>query len=117
PDVTYTTPRRWSVRTGRLAPTNEAEPLFHHRPSEDIMSLIATAPAGKYIDSARLSEPGYQAFLLLRTVFTIAPIVFGIDKFFNVLAEWPVFLAPWMDSILPGTAQQGMYIVGVVEIV
>lgn len=81
------------------------------------MSLIATAPAGKYIDRARLSEPGYQAFLLLRTVFTIAPIVFGIDKFFNILAEWPVFLAPWMDSILPGTAQQGMYIVGVVEIV
>ena len=61
-------------------------------------------------------EPAYQAFLLLRTVFTVAPIVFGLDKFANVLTDWPQYLAPWIDDIVPGTAQQAMYAVGVVEV-
>ena len=63
-----------------------------------------------------LHDPGYQAFLLLRAAFTVAPIVFGLDKFFNLLTDWPGYLAPWFDSIVPGTAQQAMYVVGVVEI-
>ena len=66
---------------------------------------------------AALSDPGYQAFLLLRTVFTVAPIVFGLDKFANLLVDWPIYLAPWIDGIVPGTAQQAMYAVGVIEIV
>lgn len=64
-----------------------------------------------------LSDPGYQSFLLLRTVFTVAPILFGLDKFLNLLVDWPRYLAPWIDGILPGSAQQAMYGVGVVEIV
>ncbi len=63
------------------------------------------------------TDPAHQAFLLLRTVFTIAPIVFGLDKFANLLTDWPQYLAPWIDHIVPGTAQQAMYAVGVVEIV
>src|SRR6478672_6324201 len=62
------------------------------------------------------SDPTYQAFVLLRTVFTVAPIAFGLDKFANLLTDWPQYLAPWIDSIVPGTAQQAMYAVGVVEI-
>ena len=57
-----------------------------------------------------------QAFLLLRTVFTLAPILFGLDKFANVLTDWPRYLAPGINDIVPGTAQQAMYAVGVVEI-
>ena len=63
-----------------------------------------------------MRDPAYQAFLLLRTAFTVAPIVFGLDKFFNLLTDWPGYLAPWIDSLVPGTAQQAMYVVGVVEI-
>ncbi|HEY5878195.1 MAG TPA: hypothetical protein VIU11_04760 [Nakamurella sp.] len=66
--------------------------------------------------TAELHDPAYQAFLLLRTAFTVAPIVFGLDKFFNLLTDWPGYLAPWIDSLVPGTAQQAMYVVGVVEI-
>ena len=62
------------------------------------------------------ADPADQAFFLLRTVFTVAPIVFGLDKFANVLTDWPQYLAPWIDGIVPGTAQQAMYAVGVVEI-
>ena len=67
--------------------------------------------------SATLTDPAYQAFLALRTAFTVAPILFGLDKFTNLLVEWPTYLAPWLDGLVPGTAQQAMYAVGVVEIV
>ncbi|PWK86266.1 hypothetical protein C8D88_105309 [Lentzea atacamensis] len=63
------------------------------------------------------TDPATQAFVLLRTVFTVAPILFGLDKFFNLLVDWPVYLAPWVDSIVPGNPQAAMYIVGVIEIV
>lgn len=72
-------------------------------------NLTASRPA--------LADPGYQAFVVLRSVFTVAPIVFGLDKFTNLLADWPVYLAPWIDGLVPGSAQQAMYAVGVVEIV
>jgi uncharacterized membrane protein YphA (DoxX/SURF4 family) len=66
--------------------------------------------------SARLRDPSYQASLLLRTVFTVAPILFGLDKFTNLMTDWPRYLAPWIEGILPGDASTAMYIVGVIEI-
>lgn len=59
----------------------------------------------------------HQAFLLLRTVFTIAPIAFGLDKFFGLLTDWEDYLAPWVNDLVPGTAHQAMLAVGVIEIV
>lgn len=80
------------------------------------VSNDATSHRG-FIDRAELPNPGYQAFLVLRTVFTVAPILFGLDKFANLLTDWPRYLAPWIDGIAPGSAQQAMYVVGIVEIV
>jgi hypothetical protein len=62
-------------------------------------------------------DPAYQAFWLLRLAFTAAPILFGLDKFVNVLVDWDRYLAPWIDRLVPGTADQAMYAVGVIEIV
>src|SRR5918912_394270 len=62
-------------------------------------------------------EPGYQAYLMLRVAFAVAPIAFGVDKFFNVLTSWPHYLAPWVNDLMPGSAQDFMHFVGVVEIV
>jgi uncharacterized membrane protein YphA (DoxX/SURF4 family) len=61
-------------------------------------------------------DPGYQVFLMLRTTFTVAPILFGLDKFFNWTVDWTQYLAPWIDDIVPGSAQDFMYFVGAVEI-
>jgi hypothetical protein len=61
--------------------------------------------------------PVQQAFLLLRTVFTIAPILFGLDKFTNILTDWTMYLAPVATSVVPVSAQTFMYGVGVVEII
>jgi hypothetical protein len=63
------------------------------------------------------SNPTKQVYLLLRSGFTIAPILFGLDKFFNWTVDWPQYLAPWLDDIIPGSAQDFMYVVGVVEII
>lgn len=57
-----------------------------------------------------------RAFQLLRTVFVIAPIAFGLDKFINVLTDWTAYLAPWINDTVPGNAEQAMYAVGVIEI-
>ncbi|MFF4561939.1 hypothetical protein [Streptomyces sp. NPDC001435] len=66
---------------------------------------------------AALTDPGYQAFVILRTGFTVAPILFGLDKFANLLVDWPTYLAPWINDVVPGSAQAAMYAVGVIEIV
>ena len=63
-----------------------------------------------------VSGASREAFLLLRTVFTVAPVLFGLDKFTNLLTDWTDYLAPWINDIVPGTAQNAMYAVGVVEI-
>ena len=65
----------------------------------------------------RVREAAYQAFLLLRVGFTAAPILFGIDKFVNWTVHWPDYLAGWINNIAPGSGQDFMYFVGVVEIV
>ena len=61
-------------------------------------------------------DPAYQAFLLLRIAFTVAPILFGLDKFANVMVDWESYLAPWINDIAPGSAQDFMYFVGATEI-
>jgi uncharacterized membrane protein YphA (DoxX/SURF4 family) len=70
-------------------------------------------------DTARAdwSDARYQAFAIMRLAFTVAPIAFGLDKFFNVLVDWPQYLAPWINDIMPGSGQDFMYFVGGVEIV
>ena len=63
------------------------------------------------------SDPAAQAFVLLRIAFTVAPILFGLDKFAGVLTDdWTKYLSSEFNSLLPGTAATGMHIVGVVEI-
>ncbi len=62
-------------------------------------------------------DPAYQGFLLLRVAFTVAPILFGLDKFFNVMVDWESYLAPWINDIIPGGASTAMHLVGVIEIV
>ncbi|HMI82159.1 MAG TPA: hypothetical protein VK480_10265 [Solirubrobacterales bacterium] len=62
------------------------------------------------------ADPAYQAFTLLRVVFAVAPVLFGLDKFFDVLVDWERYLAPWIDDIVPGSAATAMHLVGVVEI-
>jgi hypothetical protein len=83
------------------------------------MSTIAAAlrPVPIPRSSVLRSDPAAQAFMLLRVAFTVAPILFGLDKFAEVMiSDWPKYLAGEFNDILPGSAQDAMYIVGGVEI-
>lgn len=61
-------------------------------------------------------DPARQAFLILRTAFVVAPVVFGLDKFTNWLVQWDQYLAPALSDPLPISPHQAMYVVGVVEV-
>ena len=76
----------------------------------------STAPTSAVSTRLR-TDPAFQAFTLLRIGFTVAPILFGLDKFANVMVDWSVYLAPWINDILPGSAGDAMYAIGVIEIV
>jgi hypothetical protein len=78
----------------------------------------AASPNGGSAGLARADwrDARYQAYALMRLAFTVAPIAFGLDKFFNVMVDWPHYLAPWINDIAPGTGQEFMYFVGATEI-
>ena len=82
----------------------------------NVASTADTRGASHLMHRAR-TEPAYGAFLLLRVGFTVLPIVFGLDKFANILTNWEAYLAPWMVDLLPVSAHTAMLVVGVVEVV
>jgi uncharacterized membrane protein YphA (DoxX/SURF4 family) len=88
------------------APEHVTPARDHAAPAKGIAAVAA----------ADRRDPRYQAFALMRLTFTVAPIAFGIDKFANVLVDWPGYLAPWINDIAPGSGQDFMYLVGAVEI-
>lgn len=68
------------------------------------------------INEKVLSNPAYQAYQILRIGFAVAPILFGLDKFLNLMVDWEKYLAPWMVRVV-GNAHTFMLFVGVVEII
>ncbi|MGE0795252.1 MAG: hypothetical protein AB7H92_09445 [Microbacteriaceae bacterium] len=65
----------------------------------------------------RLDNPAFQAFTLLRVGFTVAPILFGLDKFLDWLVDWRIYLAPEINDLVPGNAHQALLAIGVIEII
>lgn len=69
--------------------------------------MITTTP------EKTLQKPAYQAYKILQFGFTAAPILAGLDKFFNLLTDWHAYLAPVVQKIIP--ASVFMPVVGVIE--
>ena len=78
-------------------------------------SAPATPPATTAAASSQ-ADAGHHAYMLLRLAFTVAPIAFGLDKFFNIMVDWTQYLAPWINDVLPGDAHDAMHLVGAIEI-
>ena len=55
--------------------------------------------------------------MILRFGFTVAPILAGLDKFFDLLVDWDKYLSPMVNNALGGHGHQFMMAVGVIEIV
>jgi uncharacterized membrane protein YphA (DoxX/SURF4 family) len=61
----------------------------------------------------RLTTPWWA----LRVVLGAAAFLAGLDKFFNLLADWPAYLSPLATRVVPMSASSLMHIVGVIEMV
>ena len=68
-------------------------------------------------EAATAASPSYQAYLILRTGFTVAPIVAGLDKFFHLLVNWDQYLPASVNNLTGGHGHEFMFAVGVIEIV
>lgn len=62
------------------------------------------------------SKPDYQAYQLLHVAFIVAPILAGLDKFFHLLTNWDMYLAPWIAALSPISGHNLMLLVGLIEI-
>jgi len=69
------------------------------------------------IESISASKPNYQAYQILHLGFTVAPIVAGLDKFFNLLVNWEQYLPAFVKNMTGGHGHELMLAVGVIEIV
>lgn len=79
----------------------------------DDIAVIPDAPAAE----RSLRNPAYQGFAILWLGFTVAPILFGLDKFFDKLTTWRDYLAPFVVEHSPFSAHDTMLVIGAIEIV
>jgi hypothetical protein len=82
-----------------------------------VSTITANRAGGLSSTDRRLGNPAFQAFTFLRLGFTVAPLLFGLDKFLGWLVDWRIYLAPEINDIVPGNAHQAMLAVGVIEII
>jgi hypothetical protein len=68
-------------------------------------------------ESISASKPSYQAYQILHLGFTVAPIVAGLDKFFNLLVNWEQYLPAFVKNMTGGHGHELMLAVGVIEII
>jgi hypothetical protein len=63
------------------------------------------------------TRPAYHAFVILHIGFAVLPIIAGIDKFFDKLGNWDMYLCPLATRVTGLAEHSFMTIVGVIEIV
>jgi uncharacterized membrane protein YphA (DoxX/SURF4 family) len=73
--------------------------------------------SGAGLSTAAETRTVHQVHTTLRYLFTVVPVVAGIDKFTNFLAHWDTYLNPLALTIVPISAATFMHIVGVIEII
>lgn len=83
------------------------------------MEHIIDSPTGidSFTSTGVDAEPGYQAYQILHLGFTVAPIVAGLDKFFNLLVNWEQYLPPLANKLVGGHGHELMMVVGIIEII
>ena len=81
--------------------------------------VLEAAPAARVVTHASFwtARPAYQAYVVLHIGFAVLPILAGLDKFFHLLVNWDMYLAPLVARVLPFSGHAFMLAVGVIEIV
>ena len=84
---------------------------------EHIIDNPARITSSTTTEEVDVSGPAYEAYQILRTGFVVAPIVAGLDKFFNLLVNWEQYLPPFVNKMVGGYGHEMMLAVGVIEII
>jgi uncharacterized membrane protein YphA (DoxX/SURF4 family) len=58
-----------------------------------------------------------SAWWALRVGLGLGPFLAGLDKFFNILTDWKMYLSPFFEHLLPMSAGTFMHVVGIVEMI
>jgi len=58
-----------------------------------------------------------QGWWALRIGLGVGPFLAGLDKYFNLLTNWPMYISPLALKVLPFSGQTFMHIVGVIEMI
>ena len=69
------------------------------------------------VGNVRIGDPSYQAYQLLHIALTVAPIVAGLDKFFDALVDWDMYLSPIVSRLVGIAPHTFMLGIGVVEVI
>jgi hypothetical protein len=115
--LTYCEKRVFSVQTdSRLSEIQSFSASEGDEKMEHIFDNTAGFTSGTEAH-AEASAPGYESYQILRLGFTVAPIVAGLDKFFNLLVNWEQYLPPFVTNLVGGHSHELMLAVGVIEII
>ena len=96
---------------------NETQDISSIRENKAMAQAFSSSAGITSATSESVSSPSYQAFQILRTGFTVAPIVAGVDKFLHLLVNWDQYLPAFVNNLTGGHGHQLMLAVGVIEIV
>src|SRR5215471_1258719 len=81
------------------------------------VSVFASDVRASSETEGRVSSGSRQAYQILHLGFVVAPIVAGLDKFFNLLVNWSQYLPSFVNNMVGGRGHGLMMLVGVIEIV
>jgi uncharacterized membrane protein YphA (DoxX/SURF4 family) len=71
----------------------------------------------EYVTTEQNTDYAHQAYTILKFGFTVAPIVAGLDKFFNLLVDWTQYLTPLVPRWTGIDPAAFMMVVGIIEII
>jgi uncharacterized membrane protein YphA (DoxX/SURF4 family) len=74
-------------------------------------------PRPEYVAAEQSTDSARQAYTVLKFGFTVAPIVAGLDKFFNLLVDWTQYLTPLVPAWTGIDPAAFMMVIGVIEII
>lgn len=83
----------------------------------ELERAVQPSRAPAVLEPALWRKPVYQAFRVLRFGFTVAPVLAGLDKYFNLLVHWEQYLTPLVPRMTGISPHGFMLIVGPVEII
>lgn len=95
---------------------NERPLPVARKPSIIMATTYGTHPVTTATPASE-SHVVHQTHTLLKCLFTVVPIVAGVDKFTNLLASWETYLNPLVLNFVPLSAATFMHVVGIIEIV